>query len=428
MTLADDTMTFLQANGWLVTNLDSRLISGTRPSLGDMHDQVLVWIPEATAPEDLRLREEGYLRRFSEHNEGQSQRFMLVPSTEGLSAEFRRRAKSEFRVTVTTPIQFFDAPFKWDNSATAGTAASALRSRRRHARIPQPFESSQHYDTYGDLLDALLPAFRASARSGPQVHLVAAPAGFGKSELFQALFSNLYEDFMDAKRAQSRALRPLPLLPEYLASANAPTLKALVTAFLATDVARPLSLDSFEWMLTRGYACFLLDGLDEVIARDPHFFEYLYELLTRAESPGPIRILVCVRDSLLASNKGLRDFIEDAGELVALHRLTPWAEPSVHAFAHSRLPRDKAESVLTHIGNDAELTKLAQTPFYCQLLVDQLRTGRGEHIGTATELMALSVRGMIEREFDKSLLSRHWTAPEDVESLIQDIAEEMSFR
>ena len=145
--------------------------------------------------------------------------------------------------------------------------------------------------------------------SGPPVHLVIAPAGFGKSHLFRSLYAQLYDDFMAAKSEERRALRPLPLLPDYLASASAPTLKALVQSFLTTEVARPLRLESFEWMLTHGFACFLLDGLDEVIARDPHFFEYVYELLTRPDVPRPPKILICVRDSLLVSNRGLRGFL-----------------------------------------------------------------------------------------------------------------------
>lgn len=321
MTLLDDTETFLSANGYLVTRLERTLVSATRPTLGDLTDQVLVWVPEASTPEDLRLVETGYLRRFAHYSEGQSQRFLLTESTEGLSGEFRRRAKTEFRVSVQTPVQFFDAPFKWDATPTAATAASALRSSSARSRIPQPVESELNYDKTSDLFNIIAAAFRATAADGPQVHLVAAPAGFGKSELFRAVFSRQYEDFMSAKRGQIRALRPLALLPEYLASATAPTLKALVNAFLATDIARPLTLDSFEWMLTHGYACFMLDGLDEVIARDPHFFEYLYELLTRGDSTYPLRILVCVRDSLLVSNKGLRDFVDDAGDVVVVHRL-----------------------------------------------------------------------------------------------------------
>lgn len=431
-TLADEAATFLAADGWLVTQRDQMLIVGSRQGFGDVSDQVLIWVPQqGYTPEQLRLREDGYLRRFEEQARTQGQKYLLVESTEGLSAEFRRRAFREFGVSLTVPTDFFDAPFKWDRSRTAGTAASSLRSRGDQAqtdRIDQPFESSRGYASHDDLLAALLPEFRPFA-SGPPVHLVVAPAGFGKSHLFRSLFAQLYTDFMAAKSAERRALRPLPLLPEYIPSASAPTLKALVQSFLATEVARPLSLESFEWMLTHRYACFLLDGLDEVIARDPHFFEYVYEILTRPNVPHLPKILICVRDSLLVSNKGLRDFLDGAGpDYVARHRLAEWRRPSIVTYTNRRLPVLQADTVLQQLDSNPNLMKLAGTPFYCEVLTSEVSYGLEplELTAAATEsrLLKLAVRRMIKREFDNGLLLENWASAEDIESFIKDIAEE----
>jgi len=55
-------------------------------------DQILVWVPQAHTPEQLRLREDGYLRRFETEAQTRGQRYLLVESTEGLSINFRRRA------------------------------------------------------------------------------------------------------------------------------------------------------------------------------------------------------------------------------------------------------------------------------------------------------------------------------------------------
>ena len=41
------------------------------------------------------------------------------------------------------------------------------------------------------------------------MHLVVAPAGFGKSHLFRSLYAQLYNDFIAAKSEERRALRPL---------------------------------------------------------------------------------------------------------------------------------------------------------------------------------------------------------------------------
>ena len=430
--LATEAATFLEADGWLVNQRDPSLIVGSRQGLGEVSDQVLVWVPQTgLSPEQLRLREDGYLRRFDEQARTQGQKFLLVESTEGLSANFRRRAFREFGVSLTVPTNFFDAPFTWDRSRAAGTAASGLRNRGHQDmsdRIAQPFESSRAYQSHEDLLQALLPEFRSSA-GGPPVHLVVAPAGFGKSHLFRSLFAQLYDDFITAKSEERRAMRPLPLLPEYLASATAPTLKALVQSFLTTEVARPLKLESFEWMLTHGFACFLLDGLDEVIARDPHFFEYVYELLTRPDTPRPPKILICVRDSLLVTNSGLRDFLDDAGaDSVARHRLAPWRRPSIATYARRHLQDPQADSLMRLLDDDPNLMNLAGTPFYCEVLASEVRHGleptelRGAE--TETKLLALAVRRMIRREFENGLLQENWATVEDIESFIKDIAEE----
>ena len=241
------------------------------------------------------------------------------------------------------------------------------------------------------------------------MHLVVAPAGFGKSHLFRSLFAQLYDDFITAKSEERRAMRPLPLLPEYLASATAPTLKALVQSFLTTEVARPLKLESFEWMLTHGFACFLLDGLDEVIARDPHFFEYVYELLTRPDTPRPPKILICVRDSLLVTNAGLRDFLDDAGaDSVARHRLAPWRRPSIAYLC----PPSLAGSASGQPNATARRRPEPDEPRRDPLLLRGARQRGAARPGTdgtsgaetETKLLALAVRRMIRREFENGLL------------------------
>jgi hypothetical protein len=430
--LIKEAASFLEADDWVVSQRDSSFIVGSRQGYGDASDQVLIWVPQqGLTPEQFRLREDGYLRRFAEEAGTYGQKHLLVESTEGLSADFRRQARGDFGVSLTVATDFFDAPFKWDRSRPAATAASELRKsgqRDLAERIAQPFESSRGYQSHEDLLQELLPEFRSST-GGPPVHLVTAPAGFGKSHLFHSLYAQLYDDFMVAKSEERRALRPLPLLPEYLASASASTLKALVQSFLITEVARPLRLGSFEWMLTHGFASFLLDGLDEVIARDPHFFEYIYELLTDPKAPHPPKILICVRDSLLVSNRGLRDFLDDAGpDSVARHRLAPWRQPSITSYARRNLPGPKADSLLGLLGDEPNLMNLAGTPFYCEVLASEVRHGlkpadlRGAE--TETKLLALAVRRMITREFDKGLLKKNWAEAEDIESFVKDIAEE----
>jgi len=72
-------------------------------------------------------------------------------------------------------------------------------------------------------------------------------------------------------------------------------------------------------MLTNGTATWLVDGLDEVIAHDPGFFDYLLDLITLPGQTTLPSVVVCIRDSLLATNDDLREFCDSNSACV----LTP---------------------------------------------------------------------------------------------------------
>jgi hypothetical protein len=165
------------------------------------------------------------------------------------------------------PIQFFDTPFKGEESPEAREAASAvaaLRSRgQERVRVPQPYSVRNDTANGDDLLPAILERLESSFISGQKsVHVIVGPAGMGKTVLFESLFARLYSNFLEDKRALrvSPRPRPLPLVPEYLRLSVAPTLKALVDAFLATDFAAPITRSVFEWMMVNGFGIWLLDG------------------------------------------------------------------------------------------------------------------------------------------------------------------------
>ena len=80
------------------------------------------------------------------------------------------------------------------------------------------------------------------------------------------------------------------------------------------------------------------------------------------------------------------------------------------------------------LDDEPNLMGLAGTPFYCEVLASEVRHGlepaelRGAE--TETRLLALAVRQMILREFDKGMLKKNWATVEDIESFIKYIAEE----
>ncbi len=430
MTLVDEATTYLKAEGWTVNpnKTDAEFISATRAGFGGGTDQVFVWCPTIDDIRSWRTSESGMLRRF-ESEAGPGQKFLLVESREGLSSQFQRAARADHNVQIRAPIQFFDAPFKWDAQAVgSGIAASSAASQLHSAgadvarrRTPQPYRDLVN-DTEGpDLLRELVSRFATSTEWTRPVILVTAPAGFGKSMLFSALYAELYKQFHGAKRAQQRARRPLPLLPEYVAGAAAPTLRGLVEAFIQADIARPIPLPAFEWMMTRGYASWLLDGLDELISRDLGFFEYIVDILTR-QAPVAPRILICVRDSLLSASQGLRDFLGGSEGLVQQYRLLPWDRTSISTFARMRL-RDR-DRCLTEALDSESILRLCGTPYYAELLARRVETGEDVRATSLSEIELLgdAVESIVSREYEKDLLSENVVSKEDVLEVVQEAA------
>src|SRR5688572_13660758 len=116
MTLFDETRAFLAAVGYSVDSSDSRagVVRGDRAAIGDTSDQITVWCPSYADPEELRRNEAGLLRRFATDTRSTGKRFLLVESIQGLSSEFRSEARTSFSVQTRVPVQFFDAPFRWE--------------------------------------------------------------------------------------------------------------------------------------------------------------------------------------------------------------------------------------------------------------------------------------------------------------------------
>ena len=90
--------------------------------------------------------------------------------------------------------------------------------------MPQPFtlRSGDSQQQVAGLLDTLFRKIteeqKAGTRNRPSINLVVGPAGIGKSILFDALFWQLYERFLEFKSQRRLFPRPLPLVPEHFNS------------------------------------------------------------------------------------------------------------------------------------------------------------------------------------------------------------------
>ena len=228
------------------------------------------------------------------------------------------------------------------------------------------------------------------------------------------------------------ALRPIPLMPAYLKNIYAMRTELLVENFLKTDVASPVSRETFQWLLANGFASWLLDGLDELYAGDEHFFEYLADLLTQPGSKA--QITVCCRDSLLTTSDAFSDFRALCGPSTALeiYHLKEWERPSKRIYAWIGLEggRPKAgemdtppvKSFMAAIDNSPSLRQISGLPFYCSLLVTQFKATGVLQFTDEVAMLNYIVDGIIKREVDAGLLDLQLFLPGGLEEWLEEMA------
>ncbi len=312
---------------------------------------------------------------------------MLSRTRGGFSRSLRQELADQ-RIRVLVPIQFFDAAFKVEEAPKAASAIADIRSTRILAeRVPQPYQAegiAGDEATGKDLLDTLSSELR-TATNTPAVRLVVGRAGIGKTFLSRALFAHLYDNFMKAKAQLRSTPRPVPLLPDHMKDLYALRTELLVENFLRTDVASPVSRETFEWLLVNGYATWLLDGLDELFTGDPGFFDYVLELVTRPGSKA--QVVIWSRDSLLTTSDAFMEFqaLCAGSGLTRIYRLLPWERPSKRYFAWLRIEHrhpasDECDTLevnnfLEQVEGSPSLKALSGVPFYCDVLLRESRDG-----------------------------------------------------
>jgi len=424
--LTEQIKTFLEAEGYTV-GIRRELLVGSRRTLAEEIENVYVWVPLNYDPARFASREAGFVSRFNDvsSSDPTGSKFLVVPTLEGLSRQFRDGVMQWYRVNIRTPLQFFDTEFKWDASREAPSAARDLRDKGREERlkrVEQPYTIEGTRKSGGDLLEALRIAARSRRKQDKSIQIVIGPAGIGKSYLFRVLFAELHEAFMSHKtRGGPYAPRPLPLLPEYIPVADARTVRSLLAAYLRTDFARPLSRETFEWLLANGYAIWMLDGLDEVISQDPSFFDYLLDLLTLPNATAKPKILICVRDALLTVHEAFGEFLEEYADHVEVFRLAKWETPSKRRFAELTLG-DRSHDFLRILQEKPELDELASTPYYCHLLSEQFASGQLRETYSESSLLEHALSSIILRDYDKGFIDRDLLSPNDVAAFLEAAA------
>lgn len=408
--------TYLRSAGYSVRNSLPGEIVADRPGVGGERNTINVWLPATMFPGRAPREVEPSLVDRLDHgiSTANGARIMLVESQEGINRSLREEL-SKRNIRIRVPIQFFDAPFKMEDAPEVASAIKIIRSEESvRRRIPQPYLKVSSDERGDDLLVHL--RHELTGGTGPRIIFVIGSAGAGKSVLFNSLFTIVYRDFLDAKQRQRMASRPMPILPDHLRGSYGNRLTAVIDSFMRSEVATPVSTEVCEWMLQNGLCTWMCDGLDEMYAGDPEFFDYLLDQVTSADSRA--RILICARDSLLTSNDSfaqfLRSFEPGKDPVISVYRLSDWDEQSKRRFAYRMLhdttpssrdgepPQVKAFLQFTHSSPSAEqLTGLA---YYCEQALQAFKDGRADALRSEAMLVGYAIERMIAREKEKGLI------------------------
>ena len=420
---------YLVSDGFNVQQRElAREVIGERPGPAGTRDRVYVWVPEINANQPFSSQEAPYLERFARANERHpsATKVLVVPSTGGISTDFRTKANRVHRVGIRVPIQFFDTEFTWEYDADLATTAKQLKSDGAEADsngIAQPYAAKGRYAGHGP--DLVLELFRR-LHDYPRhtgIHIVEGPAGIGKSHLFASLFARLHNAFLEDKaRQRTRWGRPLPLMPEY--DPGQLRLNGLLTVFMQTELERLIPPSLFHWMLANGQSIWMLDGLEEIMARDNEFTQIILDSFTLPNSASDPTILICLRDSLMNTNQAVIDFCNEYEDYTTVYTLKRWNSTSIASFASLKIDKRQSRAFTRQVTSNPKLLELASLPYYCNLLAHQFNDGGFREATSASTILNDALEGIIRREYAKGMaLSEDNMPVDDVFSFAQEIAQ-----
>lgn len=404
---------YLESEGYRIIDQEAYGLVLDKLVFGQDRDTILLWtVPEGReiSSYETMLCTQILSRRASYPD---AKAYVLAYSRGGFSRDtFQTFADN--RVKFLVPIQFFDTSFRHEETGKVSVIADIRTQAEHELRVPQPFSMEQSTTEIQDkdIFGYLLKAIKSSER--PVLRLVVGRAGMGKSYLFRALFARLYDSFLEAKAKHGDCPRPIPLMPEHMRGTYALRTEALIDNFLRSEVASPVTRETFEWLLINGFSTWLFDGLDELYAGDQAFFDYILELLTRPGSLANITILC--RDSLITTSNTFVEFrnLCTGSNLFEIYRLVDWDRKAKRHLAwihfegchpqHDKPDTGKVSAFMTEVDRSPTMRTLSSLPFYCHMLLDLFARGQKTEFNDDVALLNYVIDQMIKREIDKGLI------------------------
>lgn len=441
---------YLEAGGYQVRREASGFLDLVHPqATGGRPARLLVWSDDAELAASDTLnpaeragrdkREEALTAAFRKELDAApgAVGYYLVPGMRGLSSAFTKTAPAILRGGIRTPVLFFDTDYKVEmagGSKVRSALGLILDQAARTRRAAQPFVirrglgPSDCTPGGADLVEHLETALTDPGR-GARVRLIDGAAGSGKTVAFNALLLASFEEFKAAKASRTLRRRPIAFLPAHIRDEPIGYVDDVLDATSQAEMAQAVEADQLRWLLKHGHATWMFDGLDEFYAGDNDFFAFLEAEL--ADPASQAQILVCTRDSLLSSNPAMRGFLErqfKRGGAVEVYELAPWGPKAWEEVAWLELEqgRDgargsrKVTQFVAALQASPTLAELARLPFYCTVMLDTYRAGKGLP-KDELELLGSIVDRMVEREHGKDLF--RWRDFVDIEALAAAVDE-----
>ncbi len=101
---------YLKSLGYDTSTKGKVMIVGHKLTVAGEQEDVVVFVPQIESGVPFAFQEGSYLLKFKQASKKypRAQRFMLVPTYEGMSRDFRIKAKIEHNFSVCVPVHFFD--------------------------------------------------------------------------------------------------------------------------------------------------------------------------------------------------------------------------------------------------------------------------------------------------------------------------------